>query len=42
MTSGIEALFAKSRESLAAAHVLIQGGYYDFAASRALITPCSI
>jgi uncharacterized protein (UPF0332 family) len=35
MTSGIEALFTKSRESLTAAHVLIQDGYYDFAASRA-------
>jgi uncharacterized protein (UPF0332 family) len=35
MTSGIEALFTKARESLAAAEVLIKDGYYDFAASRA-------
>ena len=35
MTSGIEALFTKARESLAAAQVLIKDGYYDFAASRA-------
>jgi len=36
MTSGIEALFTKARESLAAAQVLIKDGYYDFAASRAM------
>jgi uncharacterized protein (UPF0332 family) len=35
MTSGIEALFTKAGESLAAAKVLIKDGYYDFAASRA-------
>jgi uncharacterized protein (UPF0332 family) len=35
MTSGIEALITKARESLAAAHVLVEDGYYDFAASRA-------
>lgn len=35
MSSGIEALFAKDRESLAAAHELINDGYNDFAASRA-------
>jgi uncharacterized protein (UPF0332 family) len=35
MTSGIEALFTKARESLATAQVLIKDGYYDFAASRA-------
>jgi uncharacterized protein (UPF0332 family) len=35
MTSVIEALFTKARESLAAAEILTQGGYYDFAASRA-------
>jgi uncharacterized protein (UPF0332 family) len=35
MTSGVEALITKARESLAAAHVLIKDGYYDFAASRA-------
>ena len=35
MTSGIEALFTKARESLAAAQVLTKDGYYDFAASRA-------
>jgi uncharacterized protein (UPF0332 family) len=35
MTSGIGALFTKARESLAAAKVLVKGGYYDFAASRA-------
>jgi uncharacterized protein (UPF0332 family) len=35
MTSGIEALFTKARESLAAAHVLTKDGYYDFATSRA-------
>jgi uncharacterized protein (UPF0332 family) len=35
MSSGIEAMIAKARESLAAAHVLIKDGYYDFAASRA-------
>jgi hypothetical protein len=29
MTSGVEALITKARESLAAAHVLIKGGYYD-------------
>ena len=35
MSSGIEALLTKAKESLAAAHVLIKDGYYDFAASRA-------
>jgi uncharacterized protein (UPF0332 family) len=35
MISGIEALFTKARQSLAAAHVLIEDGYNDFAASRA-------
>jgi len=35
MSAGIEALFAKARESLAAAHELIKDGYNDFAASRA-------
>jgi uncharacterized protein (UPF0332 family) len=35
MTSGIGALLAKARESLAAAKVLIKDGYYVFAASRA-------
>jgi len=35
MTFGIEALITKARESLAAAHVLVEDGYYDFAASRA-------
>jgi uncharacterized protein (UPF0332 family) len=35
MTSGIEALFTKARESLAAAELLTKDGYYDFAASRA-------
>ncbi len=35
MISGIEALITKAKESLAAAHILIKDGYYDFAASRA-------
>jgi uncharacterized protein (UPF0332 family) len=35
MISSVEALFAKARDSLAAAHVLIKDGYHDFAASRA-------
>lgn len=35
MSPGIEALLTKAKESLAAAHVLIEDGYYDFAASRA-------
>lgn len=35
MSSGMDALPTKARESLAAAHVLIEGGYNDFAASRA-------
>jgi uncharacterized protein (UPF0332 family) len=35
MTPGLEALFAKARESLSAAGVLIKDRYYDFAASRA-------
>jgi uncharacterized protein (UPF0332 family) len=37
MTSGIEALFTKARESLAAAQILIKEGHYDFAASRAYL-----
>jgi uncharacterized protein (UPF0332 family) len=35
MTDSLEALLAKAGKSLAAAKVLIKGGYYDFAASRA-------
>jgi uncharacterized protein (UPF0332 family) len=35
MTSSIEALLAKARESIAAAQLLIKDGYFDFAASRA-------
>ncbi len=35
MTSEIQALLAKARESLEAAKVLAQNGYEDFAASRA-------
>jgi uncharacterized protein (UPF0332 family) len=35
MTSSVEALLAKARESIAAAQLLIKDGYFDFAASRA-------
>jgi uncharacterized protein (UPF0332 family) len=35
MTSGIEALLAKAKKSLAAAKLLTRDGYHDFAASRA-------
>jgi uncharacterized protein (UPF0332 family) len=41
MTSGIEALFTKARKSLAAAHVLIENGYNDFAASWHYYAVCS-